>query len=241
MRRGAGLGVVARRFLPLLQLNRELLAIEALERHAGADAVALVVAAERVALAVDAEARLGVAEQRLPALRRRWVLLAARRSAMARPPRCGLTALTARRESPTRRPSGSNGGLVSSATLAIRARQLTSPPRAKWFYNCAGTDSLVVHGESSVDCRRFERLTTRFFTHEAVIVMIGFSVGHDMPDKTPAHRTLACQICLLRNPNCAEGHRRGRGPPAMGNRSRVPLCGPRRRRGHDGCLCDRAT
>ena len=54
------LGVVARGRLPLLEADRELLAVEAVERHPGADAVALVVAAVRVALAVDGEARLGV-------------------------------------------------------------------------------------------------------------------------------------------------------------------------------------
>ncbi len=63
------LGVIARRRLPLLEADRELLAVEAVERHPGADAVALVVAAVRVALAVDGEARLGVAEQGLLALR----------------------------------------------------------------------------------------------------------------------------------------------------------------------------
>ena len=63
------LGVVARGRLPLLEADRELLAVEAVERHPGADAVALVVAAVRVALAVDGEARLGVAEQGLLALR----------------------------------------------------------------------------------------------------------------------------------------------------------------------------
>ena len=66
---GRRLGVVACGRLPLLEADRELLAVEAVERHPGADAVALVVAAVRVALAVDGEARLGVAEQGLLALR----------------------------------------------------------------------------------------------------------------------------------------------------------------------------
>ena len=69
VRRARRLGVVARGRLPLLEADRELLAVEAVERHPGADAVALVVAAVRVALAVDGEARLGVAEQGLLALR----------------------------------------------------------------------------------------------------------------------------------------------------------------------------
>ena len=92
VRRARRLGVVARGRLPLLEADRELLAVEAVERHPGADAVALVVAAVRVALAVDGEARLGVAEQGLLALRGalasgRAGLAAPRAAAPARPAR----------------------------------------------------------------------------------------------------------------------------------------------------------
>ena len=92
MRRARRLGVVARGRLPLLEADRELLAVEAVERHPGADAVALVVAAVRVALAVDGEARLGVAEQGLLALRGAFAsgragLAAPRAAAPARPGR----------------------------------------------------------------------------------------------------------------------------------------------------------
>jgi hypothetical protein len=91
------LGVVARGRLPLLEADRELLAVEAVERHPGADAVALVVAAVRVALAVDGEARVGVAEQGLLALRGalasgRAGLAAPRAAAPARPARRALSA-----------------------------------------------------------------------------------------------------------------------------------------------------
>ena len=84
VRRARRLGVVARGRLPLLEADRELLAVEAVERHPGADAVALVVAAVRVALAVDGEARLGVAEQGLLALRG---ALASGRAGLAAPAR----------------------------------------------------------------------------------------------------------------------------------------------------------